>query len=568
MSQLYTSNFDSDTVGTLPTGWASPIGTWNVQASRAASGANSLRSATDGANNIALYTAQSVTTGRFSYRFLANVASGVHGNVLAPFFRANASGTQGYSFFFDLNGSCDLYYKNTSFTAVGAQKKFKKVVCSPNDVLQVEVAMDGYRFEFRLWNVTTGETRPVSPTVTMDDTAGAHYSSGYCGALLSFISADATLDPGIDDFTVYNDFTPSLAQPTQLIARSNAAIFYSPAAWYDDGTYKVAALPGAYMKFKFTGKTLGLSTGLISGANSIGGSTPAVNVKAIIDGVSYSVGNIGENEFTFTDTLAAGTHTAEIHLESSGGLRWAASTGGYPAVCLPVLGIRIENTGTVSAATLRPNRLLGLGDSITEGTYTDGNTGTIPTLNSSTGTYVRHLAGLLDAEYSHIAHAGSSYATGTTDGSPAFNSAWPYHWSGITRLDGSGHFIDMPDYITVMMGTNGTPTQLEVAASIASLRAAAPSAKIAYLIPLGNGGNAATTAAVNAAISAGDTNLLLIDVGAQVRQEAGLTANALGASGSFDGQHYNRKLHAAIGAIWGGKMTAGFMPRRFNLTVS
>jgi len=563
MAIVYQNNFDGETPGGMPAGglWVSTHGTWAVSATNPVAGSTQcLRATTDAALDCVLYTGASVTTGRFSYQFIANVASGVHGNVLAPLFRANNTATQGYSFFFDETGTCGLYYKNNAagFTSLGS-KVFRKVVCAIGDTMQVEVAMDGYRFEFRLWNVTAGQTRPVTPTVTLDDTTGAHYASGYCGVVLNSVGADAN-DGGLDNFVIYNDFTPSLAQPTQLIARSNAAIFYSPNNWYDNGTYKVAALPGAYMKFKFTGKTLGLSTGAITGANGAG-SLPAVYYKAVIDGVSYTVSSIGETEFTFTDTLAAGTHTAEIHVEASLGLRWA---GAIPAVCSPVIGIRVENTATVSAATLLPNRLLSLGDSLTEGTYVDGSALSIPQQNSARGTYARTIALALNAEYGVVAHAGATYNLGTTDGSPGLTSSWQYHWSGVSRLDGSGLFVDMPDYITVMMGTNGTTNQADVATVISGLRAAAPAAKIAFLIPLGNGGNAATTAAVAAA---GDPNVVVIDVLAQVRQEAGLSAAADGSSGSYDGIHYNRKLHAAIGAIWGGKMTAAFMPRRFTLNV-
>jgi len=570
MALLYSDNFDSDALGTtLPSGWVATHGTWAITTTNPVGGTGQcLRSSTDAAADGVVYTGNSVGTGRFTYQFIANVnnpatGTAVHGNPLAPFFRANSAGTQGYTFYWDYTGACGLYWKNgASFTAVQTAKTFKRVPCSIGDTIMVEVAMDGYRFEFRVWNVTTGGTRPMSPTMTMDDSVNARFATGYCGVLLNSVGADAN-DGGLDNFFLYNDFTPSLAQPTQLIARSNAAIFYSPDAWYDNGTYKIAALPGAYMKFKFTGKTLGLSTGAITGANGAG-SLPAIYYKAIIDGVSYTASSIGETEFTFIDTLSAGTHTAEIHVEASVGLRWASNP---PAVCTPVIGIRIESTGSVSAATLRPYRLLCLGDSETEGTYVDGSALPVPQQNSATGTYGRAMALALDAEYSYIAHAGASYESPASDGSPAFNSAWPYYWSGVTRLDGGGHFVDMPDYITVMLGTNGTPTQVNVAAVITSLRAAAPAAKIAFMIPLGNNGNGATTAAVNAAISGGDTNLILIDVGSQVRQEAGITAASDGSSGSYEGLHYNRKEQAAIGAIWAGKMISGFIPRRFTVNL-
>ena len=336
--------------------------------------------------------------------------------------------------------------------------------------------------------------------------------------------------------------TPSAAATPVQIAYNNANIFYSPSNWDDRGTYKSSANPGAYLKFGFTGTSAAINVDVSA---MVSASLPAASypiVRTVVDGITYVDTQLTSSMTSIARTgLAAGSHTFHAYFLSAdihNGDRWVT-----PVNALRISGFTLDTGATASAASTRSKSALFFGDSIWEGYLAAGTTTTEPAGNNSQLTVIPGIAKAIDAEYGTVAFSGQGYEQAGNGGVVAFPSSYASHSSGRSRLV-SGLFSPAPDYIFVQHGTNGATTQADVQGMIASLRTAAPNAKIFMLVPANGSARTQIASAVSAAANA---NTFLIDIGTAYSE--GISSFGSGPNlYSPDGLHPNPLSNSRVGA--------------------
>jgi hypothetical protein len=112
-----------------------------------------------------------------------------------------------------------------------------------------------------------------------------------------------------------------------------------------------------------------------------------------------------------------------------------------------------------------------------------------------------------------------------------------------------------------MHGTNGNPSQSDIAAQIAKYRTIAPTARILMIVPPGGYARDAKTAATNAAIAAGDTNISLIDAGAAY--QTGLISYGTPSRQAYDGLHPHVRTNMALAAKHSALIQHAIEPRKY-----
>lgn len=363
------------------------------------------------------------------------------------------------------------------------------------------------------------------------------------------------------------DSAAASAISTTIIDRSNAALLYSPYNWDENGTTRDAITNGAYLRFDFTGTSLALTIGALSGLSvyptfrAYIDNLPAVDVQV----------TSGQTLVSFVSGLAAGTHHATILLKGIPLVgRWDRTAA------LKLVNLQVDNAATVAAPTgpisQRAKRLAWFGDSISEGERVYGPIDP-PAGSDAMLAVVSMIAEELGAEYGQIGHGGQGFVQAGVGGVPGFNSAYGYYSNGRSRLT-NGLLSPSPDYICCMHGTNGDPVaQIDIATGIANMRSIAPSAWIFMIVPPGGFGRTNITTAANAAITAGDTRIVVVDAGSGSYQ-AGLNGNngvvGLGPQNevSADTIHPNLRTNARLAAKFSALMQHALEPRKYTVVAN
>ncbi len=325
-----------------------------------------------------------------------------------------------------------------------------------------------------------------------------------------------------------NPSTMSYAAIT--IGSSNSGLAYSPFNWYQGSGYAISQTPGAYIKTNFTGTSaiITLSEDPMVLNNGLAAYYPRLRYQ--VDG-----GATTEVLLTPTTTsivaatgLSPGTHSLFILFSGDGGGtvsnpdRWIT-----PAQAIEFTGLVLDNGATVSAPTLFPKRMLVYGDSISEGVYVNGITGSFPNTDEDITKAVPWLlAKDLNLELGSRALGGGGWSGTGSGGVPAIytpgndtSSSWNKYSYGKSLLTG-GLFTPAPDYIYMNHGTNDNgSTDANLIAIIdgwlPAVRTAAPNAVIFIIVPFGQYKASAITSAYNAYIAANpsDKKVFLIDLG-------------------------------------------------------
>jgi hypothetical protein len=418
-------------------------------------------------------------------------------------------------------------------------------------------------------NFTVGANGPIIGTfvVTPNDASGggtfaptsASINSASPTGTFTYTPASA----GPKRIATTND--GSLTNPTAItytasaavvtIARNNAAIFYAPYVWKDDGTSVNANTTGAYLDFQFTGTSIILNTASLSGT--------LPKVRCFIDnGPPITIQLVaGTTAYPVVSGLAAGAHSIRLVTVAldQGTSYWTL------AASVRVASFTLDTGASVSAvATRGSKRAIFFGDSIAQGASmlgaADGLINQDGTLSAPT-----IMAEALDAELGQVGYGGQGFAAAGGRGVPALNTAYALYSNGTSRLTG-GVLSPAPDYVFCWHGTNGTPVQADVATSISNFRTIAPNAMIFMIVPPGGFRQSAITLATNAAITAGDAKVFLIDAG-EVGQ---LGVNGVGSAtkDSFDGLHPNQWKHARLASQYAALIQHILEPRRFTVAVS
>lgn len=332
-----------------------------------------------------------------------------------------------------------------------------------------------------------------------------------------------------------------------VVAVTNTALYFSPFNWYSDGvgsmqsnnvkassTYALCPVRGGYLKFRATvgasgSIQLNLDTTSLAALTADG----CPQLAWSVNGAAFQRSTLtsGQTSLVLASGLSAGTYEvcvafAGVYITHDGGTAQNYTT---PNNAVKITAVQLSSGGSVSSTTIRPKTLLAYGDSITEGDLSNGG----PRSASSQETawvYAMILGAALNAEVGIVAYYGQTWSW--------FGSTWSNYYSGASRLVG-GLLTPAPDYVTVNYGENDGnpgPASATVTSNLASLAAAAPTAKIALIIPFS--GKART----NLSAATLPSNGVLVDLN-RYEMTSGFTM------WSYDGQHPNQRGHALLGGL-------------------
>ncbi|MBQ7524866.1 MAG: hypothetical protein IJT09_00375 [Abditibacteriota bacterium] len=333
--------------------------------------------------------------------------------------------------------------------------------------------------------------------------------------------------------SVFADITIPVTDPN---------VYFSPYTWktVDNGgeTAREAVLPGAYIKVTFKSTA---TFGLVVDATATRGVTGEVPViEYTIDNGPYQSVSLATDKTVYTIPMASGltstSHTAVIYLKSSyvRSNRYKTQKGH-----LIVKGFQVADNGVTAAQSVKPKRLIGYGDSITEGVVIESVGG--PNARCS---WLPMVASALNCEYGQVGIYAIGFSKGADDW-PVFQNTWDKYDYTSSRLV-NGRFDPEPDYILLSMGTNDPENSAFLTAYQAwmvSVRAAAPNAVLVMIVPPSGSHRAQITQAVTAS---SDDNVILIDPTATNDMVSPTQGAATGMA--YDGIHpnmYGQGMYAA-----------------------
>jgi lysophospholipase L1-like esterase len=266
-----------------------------------------------------------------------------------------------------------------------------------------------------------------------------------------------------------------------------------------DSTNVKSYWSGAYFSVNFTGTTLSIKLGA------------AVNMFAIIDGVTrYYPSANGTVNLTSTP-LASGTHTLRIIARSE-----------YDTIQFKGL---VLGSGASTQAPAAKSRLIEfIGDSITAGCCT--------LTNYAIQDYAWLTGEALNADHTQVAFSGiclqdafSCYSENRIGMSVQFFKLQTVHYLNSPAWDFNRY---QPNQVVINLGTNDSTAgvsdstfQSTYTTFLQNVRAKYPNAEIYVLRTFGGYKVAPTQAAVNARISAGDTKLRYVDTTGWVSTTSG-----------------------------------------------
>ena len=497
----YTTNFDSDTVSTVPAGWTNiDAAALSVAATNAISSPNAFGESGNYNNgDVALYTGASTIadmTVQFNQKIQLNNGNGPSvGAVL----RSSADGQNFYTIVFDLAGHGSIFNKiNGTYTRLS-------IASVPNfvngDTVTVKAQAIGTTIRYKIWNISGSEPTTWTDSVVDSSVTGI----GYAGVYLGWASSAAGFPDYFDDF--------SLTAPV-VVTVDNPYLYWSPSNVYVNGYSNALMLtPGSYLKTNFSGTAVDINLDMSAFTTVSVSSINYPYVRYQVDGGSWTSTQLtATTKSVSISGLSSGTHSLRFEYVSSYTYTDKWNT---PVNAINVTGIMLDGGGTVSAPTISSKVLRVDGDSITEGLRVVNSTDT-PAGNSAVLDYAYLLSGLLHTELTQIGYGSQGWSTFGQGNVPTYPSAVDYYYTGITRLH-SGTLAQAPDYWIVNEGTNdGGDITSAYFTRIGQMRTEAGSAcQIFLLVPFNGAHRAQITSAYNSYITANpsDTNVHLVDLG-------------------------------------------------------
>lgn len=278
-------------------------------------------------------------------------------------------------------------------------------------------------------------------------------------------------------------------------------------------TYKISNNPGSYIKIAFQGSWLALELDYTHLSGTGAASFPKIKYR--IDSgawINYQLKST-DTRLVLAYNLSITNHTIDLYFN--------ASNPGIDRWLTPVDAIVITNIyvgyGRVSvAASGYPGRMIVYGDSITEalwslkapdGDYLGGQDAKI--------SWAQQVAAGLLCEVGIIGFGSQGYIATGLGSVPRVVDVWDFYYDAQSRLS-AGLFSPAPDWILINHGINDGPAGLPaaVAAILTAFRVAAPSARIAVIVPFSQANVVAITTGFNDYQTATPDNLCkLIDLG-------------------------------------------------------
>jgi lysophospholipase L1-like esterase len=294
----------------------------------------------------------------------------------------------------------------------------------------------------------------------------------------------------------------------------------------------ISVNPGAYLKFNFTGTSLSMRYEVSSVIAGVAAKQwPRVAIS--VDSGAYTIIQLALTDagvLSLVTGLADATHTAVLYFTSSD-----AYTSRWDWDCsLRILALRPDAGKSILAPTsTNASKMIAFGDSITEGAWNlnaPGDNTNYSTYEDASLSWAQLVAASFSCELGTCGFGGQSWSGVWNGDIPTTQDAWDFYYSTNSRLTG-GLLSPAPDWILCNTGTNGTAASAVVAQWLTDVRAAAPLAKIALIIPFGQQNVSDITAGFNAyQLATPDANCKLIDLGVIVYDctDAGLHPSVAG----------------------------------------
>jgi len=282
-----TYNFDSDTVGQVPTGWTSNVGTWQTQNDVAYSGTNSLKITASQDRGRVLESTE-MTDVTISAKIYFGATSTKAGLIL----RSNSAGTSYYRYFFN-TGSLYIQRDEQSGSLATATYTLPSTGVWYNMKFQATSST----LQGKIWLATDSE--PVGWNIQATD---SNLTSGYSG--LFFHSTVTWADDVTIDGTASND-------PTAVSA-SQSTTSSSPSSIPPDGTTTstITVTVKNYLGNPLSGKTVTISSNrgatdtlaTISGTSDVNGQAQ-FTIKSSTEGSAVLTAIAGGITVTDTETI-------------------------------------------------------------------------------------------------------------------------------------------------------------------------------------------------------------------------------------------------------------------------
>lgn len=218
MTTLYTDNFDTDTAGSIATGWTGLTGTWQVGTVNPSSGTQAFGDTAHVVGNLAQLTGLAARGDCVITCVQKLLSTGV-GTTYHIAFRTNSGWTSGYQFGLAFSGTLASlafqFYRKTggTYTKLNESSATAKGFAA-NDMLNFEVNVVGTTFEFRVWKV--GNARPTTPDMSVTDST---YTTGQVG-----LYGGGSSLASVDDFVVQDYLAGSTAANITISGPSTGGV--------------------------------------------------------------------------------------------------------------------------------------------------------------------------------------------------------------------------------------------------------------------------------------------------------------------------------------------------------
>lgn len=349
-----------------------------------------------------------------------------------------------------------------------------------------------------------------------------------------YVSGQSTNSTGyhLDNFSANDTSVPA----TDTIAVNDANLFLSPYNWRMNGsTYAQTNNPGAYVKTKFTGTSVGISVDVSMLTGVSAGDYPTILYS--VDNSPFTRLQLAsvDTDISLASGLADTTHDLLIILVAATYTedRWTA-----PEEVLRITGILVDPGEGLAAPTLLAGRAIIFADSNGEG-YEALGTGYAISNQDASQAWPLLTGWALGCEVGVIAFAGQGYTVPAGGNVPDLEDSWDFYSDGQSRLSG-GLLTPSPDFLFVGHGQNDSSgVQTALTNLLGAWRTAAPPARILTVLPTTLGNEAAIRAAVTAVA---DSNTAVIDYGSVIYD--GTAPGRL----TF-GNHLSARGHAVLAAF-------------------
>lgn len=334
---------------------------------------------------------------------------------------------------------------------------------------------------------------------------------------------------------------------SKLIQVTDPGVQLSPYNWIRENDYVQTPNPGAYLRFGFTGSSVGVNLDNATFANVPANRLPLVRYS-IDNGPGTTVQlKAGQQLLECAKDLKEGNHTLQLSYVSG----YVFLDFWTPLNAVKVTGFSIDTNASTVALPKPTRNALFLGDSITNGddniaNFKDGITNEVDTQDATIG-YPSVVAAATKSEYGVVAYGGASWDQTAADGNtPGLMTFWDKIDKDHSRLV-NGKFNPIPDDIYVNMGENRPPKPDDVSKLVEALvDASSYQTNIFLIVPFSGRAQEEIFRGYSRVadfIGRGATRIYFIDLGKNpYLQSQGPTLF------SVDGQHPNATLHGQLGA--------------------